>query len=219
MRNATESRITDAVLARLADALSPRAWVVSTALVRHLHTFLREARPTQAEWAEGIAFLTRTGQTCTETRQEFILLSDTLGAFMLVDAINHPLPSNATETTVLGPFYLEGVPEHDPADDISGGRPGERMIVEGTVRRADGAPLAGAWVDTWHSDAEGSYDVQLGGEMPALNMRARFRTDAEGRFWFRSIVPSFYPIPHDGPVGGMLEAQAATPIARPMCIS
>jgi hydroxyquinol 1,2-dioxygenase len=211
MRNASEDTITDAVLARLADAPSPRARAVSEALVRHLHAFLREVRPSQEEWAEGIAFLTRIGQTCTDTRQEFILLSDTLGASMLVDAINHPLPGGATQTTVLGPFYVEGAPEHALGDDISGGRPGEPLIVECTVRRADGTPVAGAWVDTWHSDADGFYDVQLGDEVPELNLRARFRTDAQGRFWFRSIVPAFYPIPHDGPVGAMLAAQGRHP--------
>jgi hydroxyquinol 1,2-dioxygenase len=211
MRNASEHTITDAVLARLAEAPSARVRAVSEAIVRHLHALVREVRPTQAEWAEGIAFLTRTGQTCTETRQEFILLSDALGVSMLVDAINHSLPGGATETTVLGPFYVEGAPERALGDDISGGRPGEPLVVEGTVRRDDGAPAAGAWVDTWHSDAEGFYDVQLGGGVPELSMRARFRTDDEGRFWFRSIVPAFYPIPHDGPVGAMLEAQGRHP--------
>jgi hydroxyquinol 1,2-dioxygenase len=211
MRNFSEHTITDAVLARLAAAPSPRVRAVSEALVRHLHAFVREVRPTQAEWVEGIEFLTRTGQTCTDTRQEFILLSDTLGVSMLVDAINHPLPGGATETTVLGPFYVAGPPEHALGDDISGGKPGEPLLVEGTVRRHDGAPLAGAWVDTWHSDAEGFYDVQLGDDGPALNMRARFRTDAEGRFWFRTVVPSPYPVPHDGPVGAMLEAQGRHP--------
>lgn len=211
MRNASKDTITAAVLARLVDARTPRMRAVSEALVRHLHAFLREVRPTQAEWAEGVAFLTRTGQTCTDTRQEFILLSDTLGASMLVDAINHPLPGGATETTVLGPFYVAGPPEHALGDDISGGRAGEPLIVEGTVRHPDGTPVAGAWVDTWHSDAEGFYDVQLGDGVPELNLRARFRTDGQRRFWFRSIVPAFYPIPHDGPVGAMLAAQGRHP--------
>ncbi|MBR0663082.1 intradiol ring-cleavage dioxygenase [Roseomonas hellenica] len=211
MRNFSEETITGAVLARLVDAPSPRARAVSEALIRHLHAFVREVRPTQAEWADGIAFLTCAGQMCSDTRQEFILLSDTLGVSMLVDAINHPLPDGATETTVLGPFYVEGPPELALGEDIAGGKPGEKLLVEGTVRGPDGTPIAGAWIDTWHSDTEGFYDVQLGEGLPALNMRARFRTDAEGRFWFRSVVPSCYPVPHDGPVGDMLKAQGRHP--------
>lgn len=211
MRNFSEATITEAVLARLSDAPSPRMRAVSEALIRHLHAFVREVRPSQAEWADGIAFLTRAGHMCSDTRQEFILLSDTLGVSMLVDAINHPLPDGATETTVLGPFHVEGAPELAPGDDISGGKPGEPMLVEGTVRRHDGTPIAGAWIDTWHSDPDGFYDVQLGDGAPALNMRARFHTDAEGRFWFRSVVPRCYPVPHDGPTGDMLKAQGRHP--------
>lgn len=211
MRNFSEATITDAVLARVAGASSPRARTISEALVRHLHAFVREVRPTQAEWLDGIKFLTRTGQMCTDTRQEFILLSDTLGVSMLVDAVNHPASGDATETTVLGPFYVQGPPEHLLGDDISGGKPGELLLVEGTVFGQDGVPLAGAWVDTWHSDADGFYDVQLADEAPSLNMRARFRTDGQGRYWFRTIVPSFYPIPDDGPVGAMLDAQGRHP--------
>ena len=207
MHNTSDTILTDAVLARMADAPSDRVREVSQAMVRHLHAFLRDVRPTQAEWLEGISFLTRTGQMCTETRQEFIMLSDTLGASMLVDAINHPTAARATETTVLGLFYVEGPPEHVLGADISGGKPGEPLLVEGAVRRDDGTALAGAWVDTWHSDAAGFYDVQLADETPALNMRARLRTDAEGRFWFRTVTPSFYPVPDDGPVGAMLRAQ------------
>lgn len=212
MRNFGETTITEAVLQRLSGAESPRLRQVSEALVRHLHAFLREVRPTEAEWAEGIAFLTETGRMCSATRQEFILLSDALGASMLVDAINHERSSGATETTVLGPFYVDGPPEHPLGADISGGAKGEPMIVEGSVRDAAGAPVAGAWLDTWHSDADGFYDVQRDdSDPPALHMRARFRTDAEGRFHFRSVVPSCYPIPHDGPVGRLLEAQGRHP--------
>ncbi len=208
MRNFNEDTITDAVVERLAHATSPRAREISQALVRHLHAFVREVRPTQDEWMAGIEFLTRTGHMCTEMRQEFILLSDTLGVSMLVDAINHALPETATETTVLGPFYLSGPPEMPLGSDISTRGKGEPMIVEGTVRDPAGQPIAGAWVDTWQADAEGVYDVQRAiGGAAELDLRARFRTDAEGRFWFRSIAPCYYPVPDDGPVGEMLKAQ------------
>jgi hydroxyquinol 1,2-dioxygenase len=211
VRNFDETNITLAVLERVGHAPSPRIRQISEALVRHLHALVREIEPTQAEWGAAIEFLTRTGHMCSETRQEFILLSDTLGISMLVDAINHRLPGAATETTVLGPFYVQAAPEHALGDDISGGMVGEPLLVEGTVSRIDGTPIAGAAVDTWHTDGNGFYDVQGPAGLEGLAGRARFRTDAQGRFWFRSIVPASYPIPADGPVGEMLKAQGRHP--------
>lgn len=211
MRNFDETTITTAVLERLANCSTPRVRQISEALVRHLHDFIREVQPTQEEWAAGIDFLTRTGHLCSATRQEFILLSDSLGVSMLVDAINHRFPGNATQTTVLGPFYVKDPPENPLGADISDGQKGEPLLVEGSVRRLIGEPIANAIVDTWHSDSDGYYDVQHLDELQGLTMRARFRTDDCGRFWFRSIVPSYYPIPHDGTVGQMLEAQGRHP--------
>ncbi|WP_315721583.1 MULTISPECIES: intradiol ring-cleavage dioxygenase [unclassified Bradyrhizobium] len=211
MRNFNETTITDAVLERLAGASDARIKQVSAALVRHLHAFVREVRPTQQEWEYGIDFLTRTGRMCDDKRQEFILLSDTLGVSMLVDAINHPVPEGATETTVLGPFFVQAAPERASGDDISGPMKGEPLLVTGSVSSADGLPLAGAVVDVWHSDDDGYYDVQRLEQIGDLAMRARFRTDAEGRFHFWSIKPAAYPIPNDGPVGDMLAAQGRHP--------
>ena len=211
MRNFDEATITDAVLQRVRAAKDDRIRQVSEALVRHLHAFVREIEPTQAEWEAGIDFLTRTGQMCDDKRQEFILLSDTLGVSMLVDAINHRTPEGATETTVLGPFYVQRAPEHPLGADISGTMEGAPLLVTGTVSTAGGKPLAGAVVDVWHSDDDGYYDVQQLDEIGELAMRARFRTDENGRFWFWSIKPAAYPIPHDGPVGKMLEAQGRHP--------
>ncbi|MFO1395768.1 MAG: intradiol ring-cleavage dioxygenase [Burkholderiales bacterium] len=211
MRNFDEDNITQAVLARVAGAPSPRVRQVSEALVRHLHAFVREIEPTQEEWTKAIAFLTETGHMCTDVRQEFILLSDTLGVSMLVDAINHRHAGNATPSTVLGPFYVAAAPELECGSDIAGGEAGEPLLVEGSVRAQDGTPIAGAIVDTWHSDDDGYYDVQRAGGPEALSLRARFRTDRDGRFWFRTIVPAFYPIPDDGPVGKMLRAQGRHP--------
>lgn len=211
MRDFDEGNITEAVLESLAATPDPRARQLSRALVRHLHAFVREVEPTMAEWEAAIGFLTRTGQMCTRTRQEFILLSDTLGVSMLVDAINHRFPRGATETTVLGPFYVPDAPEVEHGHDISAGMAGTPMLVEGVVRDVEGRPIAGALVDTWHSDEDGYYDVQHLDELGGFAMRARLRTDGDGRFHYWSIVPSHYPIPADGPVGGMLEAQARHP--------
>ncbi len=211
MRNFDESNITEAVLEKVRQSGDVRVRQISEALVRHLHAFVREIEPTQAEWASAIEFLTRTGHTCDDTRQEFILLSDALGVSMLVDAINHRLPGHATETTVLGPFYQQNAPAHGLGEDISNGMIGEKLLVEGTVSRIDGTPIAGAVVDSWHTDGDGFYDVQGPAGLEGLAGRARFRTDEEGRFWFRSIVPVSYPIPDDGPVGDMLKAQGRHP--------
>ena len=210
MRNFDEFTITEAVLDRISNTRDPRIKEISEALVRHLHAFIREVRPTQEEWVQGIEFLTATGQICSGSRQEFILLSDTLGVSMLVDGINHEAGGLITESTVLGPFYVEP-PEFEAGADISGGLVGQPMLVTGSVSTPDGAPLAGTIVDVWHSDDDGYYDVQNTAEDASLAGRARFRTDAEGKFRFWSIKPAAYPIPHDGPVGKMLEAQGRHP--------
>lgn len=211
MRNYNETTITDAVLERVRNARTPRVRQISEALVRHLHSFVREVRPTQEEWEYGIDFLTRTGHTCDDNRQEFILLSDTLGVSMLLDAINHAMPGGATETTVLGPFFVQSAPERQNGDDISGGLEGDPLLVNGSVVTVDGLPVAGAIVDVWHSDNEGYYDVQQLDRIGHFAMRARFRTGADGSFHFWSIKPAPYPVPHDGPVGEMLAAQGRHP--------
>ena len=211
MRNFDETSISAAVLEQVRKAPSPRARVISEALVRHLHDFIREVEPTLEEWRQAIGFLTETGKLCSQTRQEFILLSDTLGASMLVDAINHRLAGGTTETTVLGPFYVDDPPLRDLGADISAGEKGEALFVHGTVTAGKGPPIAGAIVDTWHSDSEGFYDVQRYEAGGTVSMRARFLTDERGRFWFWTIVPQYYPIPDDGPVGRMLRAQGRHP--------
>ncbi|MGV6871823.1 intradiol ring-cleavage dioxygenase [Pseudochelatococcus sp. B33] len=208
MRNFNEHTITDAVIASLANTKNPRVRAVSEALVRHLHAFVREIEPTEGEWMFAIDFLTRTGQISDDKRQEFILLSDTLGVSMLVDAINHRFPEGATETTVLGPFYVQDPPEFKNESCISPGINGDPLYVTGTVKDTAGVPLAGALIDVWHSDDDGYYDVQQDGE---LAMRARLRARDDGSFAFWSIMPAAYPIPHDGPVGKMLEHQMRHP--------
>ena len=211
MRDFDENSITDAVLQRLAGAEDPRLRQVAQSLVRHLHAFVRDVEPSFEEWQHAINFLTRIGHMCDGKRQEFILLSDTLGVSMLVDAINHRLPEGATPTTVLGPFYVEGAPELPLGAEVARAMKGEALHVSGRVTTAGGGPIPGAIVDIWHSDEDGYYDVQRA-DPPDANLRARFRTDTEGRFHFWTLTPTSYPVPDDGPVGDLLRATGRHPM-------
>lgn len=210
MRDFDENNITDAVVDRYRNTPNPRLKRIMTSLVRHLHDFVRDVELTEDEWTVAIDFLTRTGKLCSDKRQEFILLSDTLGVSMLVDAINHRFAEGTTETTVMGPFYVQNPPEAAFGADIRGEAKGEPLYIDGAILSEDGAPVANAIVDVWHSDAEGFYDVQLP-ELAEPTLRARFHTDAEGRFRFWTIMPRYYPIPDDGTVGEMLTASARHP--------
>jgi hydroxyquinol 1,2-dioxygenase len=203
MHDFSEQNITEAVVEALRSTPSPRLKRVLTALVRHMHDFVREVDLTQEEWSYAIDYLTRTGQI--EQRPEYILLSDTLGISVLVDAINHRMPAGATETTALGPFYLDNQAELPLGFDLGDGLKGEPLYIEGVVSSATGAPLSNAIVDIWQSDDEGFYDVQRN-DSSESKLRGRFRTDSQGRFYCWSIMPKSYPIPEDGPVGEMLRA-------------
>jgi hydroxyquinol 1,2-dioxygenase len=211
MRNFDEKTITDAVIERFAKCPDPRIKEISDALVRHLHNFIREIRPTEDEWAYGIDFLTRAGQKCDDKRQEFILLSDVLGVSMLVDAINHPPMKGVTESTVFGPFYVNHPPEFKLGDNLAGNFEGDPMFIEGTVSSVDGTRLAGATIDVWHSDGIGNYDVQQLDKLGGFAGRGLLKADANGKFSFWTIRPVFYPVPTDGPVGELLRAQARHP--------
>lgn len=206
MREFDETSITAEALRRLETAPEPRSREIIGALVRHLHAFVREVAPTEAEWAQAIDFLTRTGQMCDATRQEFILLSDTLGVSTLVDAINNRFPPAATPSTVLGPFFVADAPRAALGADIDGGDgSGARLHVTAEIVDLAGAAIPGAVVDVWHADAEGFYDVQRdGGKRRAR--RGRFTADGAGRVHFWTTMPASYPVPHDGPVGEMLAA-------------
>ncbi|CAL9627378.1 intradiol ring-cleavage dioxygenase [Streptomyces sp. enrichment culture] len=209
--DATGTQVTEQAVDSLRATADPRLRELLTALVRHLHDFARETRLTQGEWERAIAFLTATGQACTDTRQEFILLSDVLGLSMLVETLHGHHTPGATESTVLGPFHLTESPVRELGDDIDLVGGGEPCVVSGRVRSADGTPLPGATVDVWQADDQGYYDVQQPGVQPAGNGRGLFTADAEGRFWFRTCVPAPYPIPTDGPVGGLLRATGRHP--------
>ena len=211
MRNIDQHNISQAVIARLANCENVRLKEVLTSLVTHLHDFVRETCLTEEEWMQGIQFLTDTGHKCSGQRQEFILLSDTLGVSMLTVALNQARPASATEATVFGPFHVSDAPPVEAGADIGRGAPGEPLFVDVEIVGLDGQPIAGASVDVWQADEEGLYDVQrpeLGDERRA---RGLLRTDAAGRTHFRSIVPTAYPVPTDGPVGRMLMASGRHP--------
>ena len=210
MREFDEQSITRAVIARLDNCDDPRFKQVMTSLITHLHDFVRDVQLTETEWINAIQFLTDVGQTCTAQRQEFILLSDTLGVSVLVITINHRAENGTAESTVLGPFYWEGAPDLPLGADLAVGVKGEPAFYSGRVLGADGQPLAGALLDVWSGDGEGTYDMQMPGE-PSMKARGKIRTDAQGRYWFRSIKPTFYPVPTDGPVGRMLRAMGRHP--------
>jgi hydroxyquinol 1,2-dioxygenase len=211
MRNIDQNTITPAVLARLANTESPRLKEILSSLVTHLHDFAREVKLTEEEWMKGIQFLTATGHKCDDKRQEFILLSDTLGLSMLVVAMNHAKPAGATEATVFGPFHMDDAPIVEQGADLADGAPGSPLFVDGHVRGIDGRPVANAEVDVWQADEDGLYDVQR----PELGHKRRargvLRTDAQGRVRFRTVAPVAYPIPVDGPVGDMLRASRRHP--------
>ena len=207
----TEETATGAVVASFAGTADPRLRELLDSLVRHLHGFVREVEPTFEEWERAIGFLTATGQRCDDTRQEFILLSDVLGVTMLVDAINHRKASAATESTVLGPFHMVASPPRELGDSIDLVATGQPCVVTGRVVSLDGTPLPGARVDVWQADDHGFYDVQQPGVQPSGNGRGLFACDGEGRFWFRTVTPSAYPIPTDGPVGDLLTATGRHP--------
>jgi hydroxyquinol 1,2-dioxygenase len=210
MRSELETRLTDAVIARLSPATDPRFRRIMTSLIRHVHDFVREVELTEEEWFEGIKFLTATGQKCDDRRQEFILMSDVLGVSMLVDAINHRSSEGTTETTVLGPFFVHGAPEIENGGDMAAGWEGEPTYVSGRVLSTDGKPIAGALLDVWQAQTSGLYDSQ-DQSLDGLHMRGKFRSDADGRYLLRTVLPVNYPIPSDGPVGAMLRATGRHP--------
>jgi protocatechuate 3,4-dioxygenase beta subunit len=207
----SEERSAEVVAASFADTADPRLKQVMTSLVRHLHDFVKDVELTEEEWGFAIDFLTRTGHMSNDVRQEFILLSDVLGASMLVETINHRTGGTSTESTVLGPFHMVESPPRELGDDIALDGKGTPCVVSGQVTGPDDELLAAASVDVWQTNEDGFYDVQQPGIQPEGNLRGLFSTDEQGRFWFRSVVPRYYPIPDDGPVGELLAATGRHP--------
>jgi len=214
MRNLDEDNITQAVLAMNAGVKDERLRVLMTSLVQHLHAFAREAQLTEQEWFRGIQFLTGVGHITTDKRQEFILLSDVLGLSMLVTARNNRKPEGCTEATVFGPFHVENAPRYALGSDVSNGAPGEPCYVRGRVLAPSGAPVRNATLEVWQADALGRYDVQYhaaGGAHGEHRGRGVLQASDAGEFHFRTVRAEAYPIPHDGPVGHLLQALGRHP--------
>ncbi|EFH13674.1 dioxygenase [Teichococcus cervicalis] len=208
MADLDQNSVTEAVIAQMASTPDPRLRAVMESLVRHLHDFARETRLTPEEWLAAIGFLTRVGQACTPYRQEFILLSDTLGLSRLVNLMDDQANrvGEATETSLLGPFYREAAPQYGYGESIAAHAKGPEMMLYGRVLNEQGEGVPDAIVEIWSTDADGAYDLQAN-DPSVMDMRGQFRTDAEGRYAIRTLVPLGYSIPMDGPVGDMVRAQ------------
>jgi hydroxyquinol 1,2-dioxygenase len=209
-QQAVEEQLVDNVVASFDACQDPRLQELMTSLVKHLHSFIREVRLTEEEWGTAIEFLTKAGHITDEVRQEFILLSDTLGASMQTINVNNQAYKGATEATVFGPFFVEDSPAIELGDDLAFGAPGEPCWVEGTVTDTDGTPLAGALIEVWEADEDGLYDVQY--EAGKRAGRAHLYSAADGSYRFWGLTPTPYPIPDDGPVGKMLDAVGRSPL-------
>jgi hydroxyquinol 1,2-dioxygenase len=210
MLDIDEWTITQAVLGAQQGCTDPRLKRILDSLVSHLHDFAREVQLTEGEWRAGIQFLTDVGRFTDSQRQEFILLSDTLGLSTLVTAQNNSKPEGFTESTVFGPFFVDDAPRYDNGEDIGNGAHGEPCFVSGTVNGNEGEAIADAHIAVWQSDEDGFYDIQRP-ELGHLQARGNLRSLRDGRFYFRSILAAPYPIPSDGPVGKMLSAVGRHP--------
>ncbi|RSZ64667.1 hydroxyquinol 1,2-dioxygenase [Corynebacterium hylobatis] len=205
-----EEELVERVVASFDNCENPRLKQIMQSLTTHLHDFIRDVRLTEEEWNKAIDFLTAVGHITDDKRQEFVLLSDTLGASMQTIAVNNQAYEDATEATVFGPFFLDDAPEVALGGDISFGAEGQPAWIEGTVTDTDGQPIAGARIEVWECDEDGLYDVQY--DDGRMSARAHLFTDENGTYRFWGLTPVPYPIPHDGPVGKMLEAVGRSPV-------
>ena len=207
----TASDITSAASASFESCPDPRLRELMQALVHHLHQFATDVSLTEQEWRSLIGVLTATGHITDDKRQEFILWSDTLGLSMLVDALAHELPPGATESTVLGPFYVPGSPRREYGESmVAEPGAGAPARIHGKVLDINGSPIANAEIDVWQNGADMLYAVQRP-EAPEDHLRGRYLTRGDGSYAFVAVRPVPYPIPDDGPVGQMLTATGRHP--------
>jgi len=207
---AVEEQLIQTVVDSFDNCTDPRLKELMQSLTKHLHAFIRDVRLTEPEWNAAIEFLTAAGHITDDKRQEFILLSDVFGASMQTINVNNEVHDNATEATVFGPFFVDDAPRIENGGDISGGAPGQPCWVEGTVKDTEGNPLPGARIEVWEADEEGFYDVQHSDGR--VYGRAHLYSDENGAYSFWGLTPTPYPIPHDGPVGRLLENAGRSPM-------
>jgi hydroxyquinol 1,2-dioxygenase len=210
-RNLSNDELTRAVLASFDGAGDERFREIAQALVRHLHAFASDVQLSEEEWFKGIDFLTRVGHLTDERRQEFVLLSDVLGLSMLVIGLNHRPSDQATESTVFGPFFVDGAPRVDHGGDLANGAPGPPCFVSGRILSVTGEPIVGARIDVWQADEDGFYDVQRP-ELAEHQNRGHLISASDGSFSFWTVLPVAYAIPADGPVGELLAAGGRGPM-------
>lgn len=209
-QRAVEEKLIANVIRSFGNCEDERLQQLMEGVVHHLHAFIRDVRLTQQEWEKSIEFLTSVGHITDDRRQEFILLSDVLGASMQTINVNNEAFGNATEATVFGPFFVDDAPSIPIGGDIAGGAPGQPCWVEGVVTDTEGKPVPGARIEVWEADEAGFYDVQYTDNRVAG--RAHLYSDDSGRYSFWGLTPTPYPIPHDGPVGQLLAATGRSPM-------
>lgn len=210
MRNITEETITEAALKSIANADDPRTLEILTALIKHLHGFVREVQLTNEEWQTAMDLFLKAAKVTDDIRNEFIIFSDTMGVSSLVDLIAEK-NKVGTSPSLLGPFYVEGAPELGYGADMIKDNDGIRTIIQGKITDLDGNPIPGAIMDLWQNAANGLYQVQDDNQ-DNDNLRCRTVSNENGEYLFSTIKPVPYPVPDDGPVGDMLRATNRHPL-------
>ena len=205
MREINQFTLTDAVKQSFDTEEGSRFKFLLETFIDHLHDYTREVNLTHDEWMAMLDFLYDCGKISTPERQEFILLSDVIGLSALVDMIN--TRGGATEGSNLGPFYLDDAPVKELGADLAEGRDGVSILVHGIVRDTLGNPLPGAVLDTWQADSSGTYPIQEQERgQDKYDLRGKLTTDAQGRYYYTTVLPKPYTVPYDGPVGDLLRA-------------
>jgi protocatechuate 3,4-dioxygenase beta subunit len=202
-----QATVTDAVVEAVYRVEDARLREILLALVRHLHGFVREVRPTEREFQQAAGIIVAMGLKTTASHNEVVLMAGSLGLSSLVCLLNNGNNGQSeTQANMLGPFWRDDQPLSASGDTlVRSPTPGPELVVRASLEDANGRPVAGAEIDVWHSSPEGLYENQ-DPKQAEMNLRGRFISDESGRFHFRSVKPAGYPIPVDGPVGDLVRA-------------